>query len=193
MHAGIRCGVRRLPAVLALLVLAGCGEEPKRVVSTPAATATATRTPAPTATATPKPAGSQRAQERLTRFLSNEAQDRGRICSPAGELPGAAIAAADCDYDGDSVGMYLLYESRADLHRAFSGLRRGGKEIRGTKCSGPYWRRNPSKSSEGRLSFVRLAKDKRLLWADDSRRVMGVISAESAPVREMCTIWETRG
>src|SRR5690349_21022047 len=103
------CGVRRLPAVLALLVLAGCGEESKRVVATP----TATRSPAPTATATPKPAGSQRAQERLTRFLSTEAQDRGRICTAAGELPGEAIAASDCDYDGDSEGAYLLFETRA--------------------------------------------------------------------------------
>ena len=81
---------------------------------------------------------------------------------------------------------------RADLHRAFNALRRGRKEIGGTDCSGPYWQRTP-KRSEGRLSFARNTQDKRLLWADDRHRVLGVITATSAPVREMCSIWKTRG
>jgi hypothetical protein len=183
--------VRRLPAVLALVVLAGCGGEPKRVVSTP--TATATHTPAPTATATPKPAGSQRAQERLTRFLSTEAQDRGRICSVAGELPGAAIAASDCDYDGDSEGSYLLFESRSDMRAAFNRLRRGGKTIHG-QCEGPYWYRHSRGKDrvEGPLAFVRLDGEKLMVWGDDSRRVLGTIRAKNAPVKEMCSIWKTR-
>src|SRR4051794_24352522 len=117
-------------------VLTGCGETTKQA----AVTSTPTRTAVPTATATPPPAGGRQAQERLAKILSDDALDRGRISRPSGDLPTPAIAASDCDYDGDSKGAYLLYKSRADMQKSFTKLRRGGKKISGTACSGASWR-----------------------------------------------------
>jgi|tagenome__1003787_1003787.scaffolds.fasta_scaffold20736848_2 hypothetical protein len=171
-------------------VLTGCGETTKQA----AVTSTPTRTAVPTATATPPPAGGRQAQERLAKILSDDALDRGRICRPSGDLPTPAIAASDCDYDGDSKGAYLLYKSRADMQKSFTKLRRGGKKISGTACSGASWRRGTNATrSKGRLAFVRLDGGTLLLWGDDSRRLLGVLRATSAPVREVCSIWKTRG
>jgi hypothetical protein len=148
----------------------------------------------PTVTATLQPAGGQQARERLTRILSEDALDAGRICSLAGDLPSPAIAAVDCHYDGDSQGRYLLFESRADQKAFFARPRRGGEQIRGTACSGPYWRRGRNRRTSGRLAFVRLTGGRNvLIWADDSRRLPGDIRASSPPAREMCTIRETGG
>jgi hypothetical protein len=100
----------------------------------------------------------------------------------------------DCDYDGDSQGRYLLFESRADQKAFCARPRRGGKQIRGTARSGPDWRRGRNRRTKGRLAFVRLTGGRNaLIWADDSRRLPGDIRASSPPAREMCTIWETRG
>jgi hypothetical protein len=120
--------VRSLVAVLEVGVLAGCGEQTKRVAATP--------TPTRTTVTTPEPAGGQQALERLARILSEEPLDRGRICSPAPDLPDPAIAAVDCDYDGDSQGRHLLFQSRADQKAFRARPRRSGKHIRGTACSG---------------------------------------------------------
>jgi hypothetical protein len=171
-------------------VLAGCGEQTKRVAATP----TPTRATVTTATATPEPAGDQQAGERLARIRSEDALDRGRICSPAADLPDPAIAAVGCGYDGDSEGRYLLFESRADQEVLFPRPRRGGKQIRGPACSGPHWRRGRNRRTEVRLALVRLTGGRNvLIWADDSQRLLGDIPAGSPPARETCTIWETRG
>ena len=111
----------------------------------------------------------------------------------AGELPGTAIAAADCDYDGESHGTYRLYKTRADMRSAFARLARGARPIKGASCSGPYWSRGKNKRTEGRLAFVRDGGKKVLLWADDSERVLGVLRAGTAASDEVCAIWETRG
>jgi hypothetical protein len=100
----------------------------------------------------------------------------------------------DCDYDGDSQGRHLLFQSRADQRAFFARPLRGGKQIRGTACSGPYWRRGRNRRTEGRLALVRLTGCRNvLIRADDSRRLLGDIRASSPPAREMRTLWETGG
>ena len=74
--------VPSLVAVLEVGVLAGCGEQTKRVAATP----TPTRTAVTTAAATPEPAGGQPARERLARILSEDALDRGRSRRTEGRL-----------------------------------------------------------------------------------------------------------
>src|ERR1700755_2099383 len=76
---------------------------------------------------------------------------RGVTCTPSGELTKPAIAMADCDYDGEPDGAYLLFETRADLRRRFNRMRGVGGAIRGSACSGPYWRHLPSQRSEGAI------------------------------------------
>ena len=166
----------RFLVLAGVLLVAGCGGEATK----PAAvrTATATPPPVPTATPTPPQAGDARAQERLLSWLQDETYARGRQCSPAGKLPGKAIAAMDCEYDGMSDGAYLLFKTRAGM-RAYFDRKRVGRPIDKTECSYRDWYR--AKRRQGRLAFVRVGAGKVVVWTDDSERIVGIIEAGRHP------------